>query len=171
LASRCPIEKWPPDNPPEPQAYVDPAIRKDPDVAATAGPMTPVVHAEPDLVWLTAESLGDSDPALVAHPSLPVHFIFDAPLLRRLRLGVNRLVFLAETVADLNRHREVVVWRGDPVEILTGQRVAVTFAPVPGARRRRGEIDPVATYPWPWLVPPHAGSMTSFTAWRRQVRV
>jgi deoxyribodipyrimidine photo-lyase len=171
LASQCPIEDWPPEDPPEARAYVDPAIRRDPDVAATAGPEAPVVHSEPDLVWLTAESLGRGDPALIAHPELPVHFVFDAPLLSRLRLGLNRFVFLAETLADLHQSREVIVWKGDPTQVLQGRQVAVTFAPVPGARSRRSQINPVAVYPWPWLVPPHAGSMTSFTAWRRQVRV
>jgi deoxyribodipyrimidine photo-lyase len=171
VAHNCPIEEWPPENPPEPRALVDPKIRRDSDVAATAGPSQPLVSGEPDVVWLTAESLGRDDPALSAHPDLPVYFIFDEPLLRRLRLTAQRLTFLAETLADLARTREVMVWRGDPVQVLRGTSVAVTFAPVPGAHTRRRAIDPVALYPWPWLVPPHAGSLTSFTAWRRQVRV
>jgi len=36
-------------------------------------------------VWLTAESLGDADPALAAHADLPAVFVFDEPLLARLR--------------------------------------------------------------------------------------
>lgn len=171
LAQNCPIEEWPPENPPEARAVVDPMIRRDADVGATAGPSESRVSGHPDIVWLTAESLGDDDPALAAHPDLPVYFIFDEPLLRRLRLTAQRLIFLTETLADLGQTREVVMWRGDPIQVLRGESVAVTFAPVPGAHIRRRAIDPVAVHPWPWLVPPHGGSLTSFTAWRRQARV
>lgn len=163
----CPIADWPPEEPPEARPFVDPRMRRDDDVPATAGPAEIERSGEPEAVWLTAESLGDHDPALSAHPGLPVVFVFDEPLLARLRLGSTRLVFLAEGLADLGQRREVRVHRGDPVEVLAGQPVATTFAPVPGWRSRVERIRPVEVHPWPWLVPPHGKSVTSFTAWRR----
>ena len=128
-----------------------------------------MVTARAEAVWLTAESLGDDDPASVAHPDLPVVFVFDEPLLRRLRLSGKRLVFLAETLAELARQREVEVHRGDPRNVLAGRAVAVTFAPVPGFAPRARAIAPVAVHPYPWLSRPTSGPVTSFTAWRKRL--
>jgi len=122
-------------------------------------------------VWLTAESLGDADPALAAHPNLPALFVFDAPLLARLRLSASRLGFLAETLADLSTRRQVEVWRGDPVRALAGRSPAVTFAPVPGFTRRAAALQPVEVHPWPWLVRPAGAPLRSFSAWRRAIDV
>ncbi len=99
------------------------------------------------------------------HPHLPVIFVFDAPLLARLHLSLNRLMFLAQTLAELSTRREVQVWRGDPVEVLAGRRLANTFAPVPGWRSRSARLDIVALHPWPWLRRPGPGSITSYSAW------
>jgi deoxyribodipyrimidine photo-lyase len=65
----------------------------------------------------------------------------------------------------------VQVHLGDPVEVLAGQQVAATYAPVPGWRRRAASIRPAVVHPWPWLVRPHAGPAGSFTAWRRAARL
>lgn len=124
-----------------------------------------------EAVWLTAESLGDDDPALVARPGLPAVFVFDAPLLERLQLSGKKLVFFAETLGDLALRRPVEIHRGDPVEVLAGRAVAVTHAPVPGFRRRAAAIAPLERHPWPWLVLPHAGPAQSFSAWRRAARL
>ena len=86
-------------------------------------------------MWLTAESLGADDPASLAHPDLPRVFVFDAPLLRRLRLSGKRLVFLAESVAETGA--EVLL--GDPVAELAGRRLADDLRPgarLPAAQRR-----------------------------------
>lgn len=166
LNADCPIEEWPTD-PPLGSADSPPLLRSDPDPEATGGPGVPTIDGEPDTVWLTAESLGDADPALSAHPALPAVFIFDEPLLRRLQLSAKRLVFLAETLADLGTRQPVEVFRGDPIAELEGRRVATTFAPVPGWARRAAAIKPVAVYPWPWLHRPHGGSVASFSAWRK----
>ncbi|MDP3714241.1 MAG: hypothetical protein Q8R60_17340 [Mycobacteriales bacterium] len=114
------------------------------------------------MVWLTAESLGSTDPALVAWPDLPRLFVLDAPLLSTLRLAGMRLVFLVQALAEL----DVEVRLGDPVEELRGLRLAVTHAPVPGFRSRRARLDVVAEHPWPWLVQPGSGSLRSYSAWR-----
>jgi len=162
-ARACPIEAWPDAGPG--RAVETDLLRRDPDVAATAGPSVPVVVHEPEVVWLTAESLGDDDPALAAHPELPVVFVFDEPLLGRLRLSGKRLVFLAERLAELALERRLEVHVGDPVAVLTGRRPAATFTPVPGWRTRAARLDPAVVHPWPWLRRPTGGSLASYSAW------
>lgn len=168
LARRCPIEAWPQTGPLRPMDPPDPRVRHDPNPGATAGPAEPLITAEPDAVWLTAESLGGAEPALAAHPGLPVVFVFDEPLLARLQLSSKRLVFLTECLADIAAAREVQVWRGEPAAVLAGRRLAATFNPVPGWRRLAAALDVAAVHPWPWLSGPDAGSLASFSAWRRR---
>jgi deoxyribodipyrimidine photo-lyase len=170
LSAACPIEDWPPDTPAEHRPEPEPLLRADPDPEATGGPPGPLRHAEPDAVWLTAESLGDADPALAARPELPAVFVFDAPLLARLRLSGKRLVFLAETLADLGTRREVVLRRGTVADELRGRAMAVTHAPVPGFRRHAARVAPAEVHPWPWLWRPHAGPVSSYSAWRKKAR-
>jgi deoxyribodipyrimidine photo-lyase len=167
LERNCPITDWPATQEREPLAFSDPRLRRDDDLAATAGPATAQQSAPPEAVWMTAESLGDRDPAAAAHPDLPVVFVFDEPLLRRLQLSANRLVFLAQSVADLSTRREVQLWLGDPVEVLQGRRLAATFTPVPGWKSRAARLDVVALHPWPWLERPRAGSISSYSAWNK----
>lgn len=167
LETCCPIGEWPEQEELSPRAAVDSRVRRDPDVEHTAGPSSDVVSGRPDAVWITAESLGDDDPALAHWPDLPAVFVFDEPLLRRLRLSTKRLAFLAETLADIATRREVEVWLGDPVRVLTDRRLAATFTAVPGWRTRSQQLDIVALHPWRWLVRPHSGPVTSFTAWSR----
>jgi deoxyribodipyrimidine photo-lyase len=166
---RCPIQTWPPD--PD-VAWLDrPAagLRSDPNVASTAGPLQPQLTGTPDAVWITAESLGDEDPALAMNQGVPVVFVFDAPLLASLRLSGKRLVFLAECLADFAQRREVHIHLGRPAEVLRGKLLATTFAPVPGWQRIVADLSVVSVHPWPWLIQPHSGSVQSFTAWRRDV--
>ncbi len=161
----------PPDR--RPEAATDRLLRRDPDAAATAGPATVLRQGShhPEAVWITAESLGDADPALDAHPRLPAVFVLDEPLLGRLRLGPTRLVFLAECLADLATRRTVEVHLDEPAQVLADRRLATTAAPVPGNRRLRNRIGPAVAelHPWPWLVTPHDRSVRSFSAWRRHV--
>ncbi len=168
LSRACPIEDWPTTDP-GPATDPHPDLRHDVDVERTAGPSEPQTTARPEAVWLTAESLGNDDPASAAHPDLPAVFVFDEPLLRRLRLSGKRLVFLAETLAESARRRRVEIHRGDPRDVLTGRAVAVTFAPVPGFARRAHVIVPAAVYPYPWLRRPGAGPVSSFSAWRKHL--
>jgi len=170
LERACPIADWSATQQREPRAATDPRLRRDDDPETTAGPAAARRTGESEAVWLTAESLGDRDPAAAGHPDLPVIFVFDEPLLRRLRLSANRLVFLTESLADLSTRREVQLWRGAPVEVLAGTRLATTFAPVPGWRSRAARLDVVSLYPWPWLRRPLPGPVTSYTAWSRARR-
>ena len=142
-----------------------PGLADDPDPETTSGPLVPEVTGAPAAVWLTAESLGDADPALAAHPDLPAVFVFDEPLLRTLHLSGKRLVFLAECLADLAQRRDVEIHRGTVTEVLAGRPLASTWAPVPGYRSRSARLDVVALHPWPWLRRPAGGSVRSFTAW------
>ena len=182
LRDDCPIQAWPDATPgprtssgPAPAPSWDPVL-PDPVLLDLGGgvpgpgPETPVRHGDPEAVWLTAESLGDGDPALAAHPDLPVVFVFDEPLLRRLRLSAKRLVFLTECLADLAGRREVDLRLGRPVEELAGTPLAVTFAPVPGFARRSAAVDVAHLLPWPWLSRPTDQRLTSYSAWRKGVR-
>jgi deoxyribodipyrimidine photo-lyase len=172
LSNNCPIEEWP-DTPAGPARQAPAALGKlDPTQAAGhlgagAGPATAERDhdaPEPEAVWLTAESLGSADPALLAHPQLPAVFVFDEPLLASLRLSGKRLVFLAETVAELGAE----VRLGDPITELRGRPLAATWTYVPGWQRRAAALDVVVRYPWPWLRRPDSGSMTSYSTWVRR---
>jgi deoxyribodipyrimidine photo-lyase len=170
LSAACPVQDWPDA---APGAHVtDGPLEHGSGPGAGPGPGPAAVESSgvAEAVWLTAESLGDGDPALAAHPDLPVVFVFDAPLLERLRLSGKRLVFLAECLADLAARRDVEVRLGPVPEELGRRRLAVTYAPVPGFARRGGLLDLAELHPWPWLERPGTQRLTSFTAWRKGTR-
>lgn len=159
LSRACPVQDWP-------DAQAGPALAPPAGLAGgptDAGPVAAEVTGTAEAVWLTAESLGDTDPALAAHPDLPAVFVFDEPLLARLRLSGKRLVFLAETLAELGAE----VRLGDPVTELAGRRLAATWTFAPGWKRRAAQLDVAALHPWPWLRRPGSGSLRSFSAWAR----
>ncbi len=162
LASDCPIQEWPTAVPGV--AVDDNLLRSGPDLA---GPLEAEITGTPEQVWLTAESLGDRDPSLVAWPTTPAVFVFDEPLLARLRLSGKRLVFIAETLAELAEQRPLRVVLGDPVAELAGVALATTFAPVPGFQRRAAQLNVVATHPYPWVRRPGGGDVRSHSAWIR----
>ncbi len=168
LQLQCPIQRRPHDDAPVPIAP-PPNLARDPDLGRTAGPREVVRHTKPDAVWLTAESLGDGDPALVAHPGLPVVFAFDRQLLSHWRLSAKRLIFLVETLAEIGTHRDLEVHLGDPRLVLAERRPAVVFTPVDGWRKIVEAIAPAEIHPWPWLAWPRAGSLSSYSAWRKQL--
>lgn len=169
LRNDCPIQDWPPDPALEPVG-ADDVVRHDPMPTASAGPVEVQTHGTADAVWLTAESLGHRDPALSTHRQLPVVFVFDEPLLASLRLSSKRLVFLTETLAELAVEHDLEVSLGDPLDVLRHRELAVTFAPVPGFRRRAERLRLAEVHPWPWLRRPSSGSIASFSAWRRSPR-
>lgn len=169
LRSNCPIDDWPDD--PEYQQSVSSPSATDSSTPWADAPVDWQADAPVDAVWLTAESLGDDDPALAAHPELPAVFVFDEPLLASLQLSSKRLVFLAETLGDLATRRAVEVHRGRPADVLADRDVAVTHAPVPGFARIAAVVQPTDVSPWPWLAAPHRGSVSSFSAWRKRIRV
>jgi deoxyribodipyrimidine photo-lyase len=107
--------------------------------------------------------MGDADPALVAHPELPVVFVFNEEALQKLQLSSKRIFFYLETLQDLAQRREVIVYMGDPYQFASENAVAVTYAPVPSF----ANFEEVAElHPFLWLRKPHAKSVRSFSAWR-----
>ncbi len=167
LRTHCPIEQYPASSEPEPlnpPADIGRPTRA--DTSANAGPTTEVIQATPEAVWITAESLGDDDPALLHWPEQPVWFIFDEPLLSRLNLSMKRLVFITERLAELGRQRDLRIWRGRPTAVLADTAVAVTFTPVPGWHRIAEAIEVAAIHPWQWLVRPNRQRLQSYRAWR-----
>ena len=165
LKKDCPIQEWP-------DAEVGPRVdgpRLD-KAPITRGPVQVEAPSTADQVWLTAESLGVDDPALASDPDRSAVFVFDEPLLRRLRLSGKRLVFLAETLGELAVRRPLEVRRGRVPEELAGRSLAVTYTPVPGWARLAATMAPAEIHPWPWLVEPGTASVRSFSAWRRDHR-
>jgi len=167
LNRNCPIQNFPPDLNLRPVSNPTPLLVRDDDLATTQGPTTVGERFRPQSVLLTVESLGDADPALRAHPQLPAVFIFDEPALEKLQLSSKRLIFFVETLQDLATRREVLVHLGDPRRIAPELRAAITWAPVPSFEkyaRTAAEL-----HPWPWLAQPHAGSVQSYSAWRKNL--
>ena len=144
----CPIGEWP-HEPELVSVERDARLRHDPDSEMTAGPKKVERSSSPEAVWLTAESLGDDDPALTAHPDLPAVFVFDEPLLRTLQLSSKRLIFLTDRLAELGAERTIEIHLGDPREVLADRPLAATFAPVPGWRRRANSLVLAEIHPWP----------------------
>ena len=163
LAASCPISGYPKGRS---RSQVDRPPLRSP--ATAYGPeTTQSASGEPTVVWLTAESLGLRDPALQSHPDLPVVFVFDEPLLARLRLSGKRLIFLAETLSDVAAVRSLDIHLGRPAIALASTTAAVTFAPVPGFGRLATQLD-LEQHPWPWLRPPTA-DLLDYLAENRRV--
>jgi deoxyribodipyrimidine photo-lyase len=166
--NQCPIQEWPPETHPR-DLQVHERLRHDDEADRTSGPLEVEKFETPDTIWLTAEMLGNSEPAMKTYPELPIAFVFDEKLLLSLRLSGKRLIFLAERLAELSQTRTVEVFRGDPVELLADRALAATFSPVPGWRRRATALQPAVVFPWPWLRPPTSGPINSFSAWRNSL--
>ncbi len=166
LKKNCPIESFPAEITPQ-QLAKDPLLDKDFDLASTTGPDTLLKNADPKFVLLTIDSLGDTDPALTAHPDLPAVFIFNAPALVKLQLSSRRIAFYLETLKDLAKRREVQIYLGDPYQFAANNPVALTYAPVPSFNKF---INLAEIHPYPWFVKPHSGSVRSFSSWRNAIK-
>ena len=164
LRNACPIEQWPP-------GRLGPTVAGPPLTGPIPGGPTEPEGADAEAVWITAESLGTADPALAADPERPAVFVFDGPLLARLRLSGKRLMFLAETLGELAMLRPLEVRLGVVATELAGRSLAATWTPVPGWAQRARDVRPVEVHPWPWLVRPGPASLRSFSSWRRDLRV
>lgn len=165
LRNSCPIQEFPDETSPHPLVR-DALLDTDPDVSATIGPIEPIKRKKPDYVLLTIDSLGDDDAALVGNPHLPAVFIFNEEALRKLQLSSRRLAFYLQTLKDLSTRRQVEVFLGDPYQFARDNAVAVTYAPVPSFKKF---TDLAEIHPFPWLRRPHAGSVSSFSSWRKKV--
>jgi deoxyribodipyrimidine photo-lyase len=165
LKKSCPIQNFPDEISPR-QLDKDPLLDNDPDIARTTGPITPIKNTAPQFVLLTIDSLGDADPALVAHPDLPAVFIFNQPALEKLQLSARRIAFYLETLQDFSARRNLSVYLGDPYQFAATNPVAVTFAPVPSFKKFTNLAE---IHPYPWMAKPHSGSVRSFSSWRNKV--
>jgi deoxyribodipyrimidine photo-lyase len=163
LNSHCPIQEFPDDSSLH-QLDRDPLLDRDPDPETTSGPLKPVVNETPKHVLITIDSMGDHDPALEAHPDLPVVFVFNEAALLKLQLSSQRLGFYLDTLKDLAERRDLHVFLGDPYVYAQKNPVAVTFAPVPSFRKFKNLAE---LHPYPWFKKPHAGSIKSFSSWRK----
>jgi deoxyribodipyrimidine photo-lyase len=163
LSSQCPIQEFP-DEVGVRRLEVDPILEHDLDPENTAGPKIAVKNAVPEFVLITIDSMGDADPALVANPDLPVVFVFNAAALKKLQLSSRRIGFYLETLKDLSQRRELRVYLGDPYQFAAENLVALTYAPVPSFKKFSSLAE---IHPYPWLQPPHSGSVKSFSAWRK----
>ena len=165
LKKNCPIQEFPEEITPV-QLQKNPVLDTDPDLGRTIGPVQVVENKKPDFVLLTIESLGDSDPALQAHPELPVVFVFNEDALKKLQLSSKRIAFYLQTLQDLAQRRRVEAFLGSPYQITQENKVAVTYAPVPSFQNF---TDLAEIHPYPWFRKPHAGSVRSFTSWRQKL--
>ncbi len=163
LKNNCPIAEFPEEIPLD-QLVRDNIFDHDPDPATTAGPRSVVTNKKPEFVLLTIDSLGDADAAMVAHPQLPVVFVFNQTALKKLQLSSQRLGFYLQTLQDLHTRRQVLTYLGDPYQFAREHPVAVTYAPVPSFKKF---ADLAEIHPYPWLRQPHSGSVRSFTSWRK----
>jgi deoxyribodipyrimidine photo-lyase len=166
LKSNCPIENFPPEAALD-QAPFEGLLQADPDLAATTGPLIVEKSDSPTAVLLTIDSLGDADPALIAHPELPVVFVFNEQALSKLQLSSKRIYFYLETLQDLAKRRDLTVFLGDPYKFARDSKVAVTYAPVPSFKKFENLAQ---VHPYPWLRLPHAASVRSFSAWRGKLK-
>lgn len=165
LNKACPIQDFPEEQQLE-RVTRDELVESDPHPNRTSGPKIPMSFSKPEKVLLTIDSLGDKDPALAANPELPAVFVFNEKALQNLQLSAKRAHFYLETLKDLATRRTLEVYLGDPYVYATELPVAVTFAPVPSFSKFKSLAE---LHPFPWLTPPHAGSVRSFSAWREKL--
>jgi deoxyribodipyrimidine photo-lyase len=163
LVRNCPVAEFPEETT-LPHTSRNERLEVDLDLAATRGPIEPEFNRAPDYVLLTIDSLGDADQAMIAHPELPVVFVFNEPALRKLQLSSQRIAFYLQTLQDLSTRRDLQVYLGDPYQFAMDHSVATTFAPVPSFKKFKNLA---AVYPYPWLRMPHGGSLKSFSSWRK----
>ena len=162
LNKKCPIENFPQETPLDQTPY-ESILKEDPDINATTGPLSVINTTTPQTVLLTVDSLGDSDPAMVANPQLPVAFVFNTQALTKLQLSSKRIYFYLETLQDLATRRDLSVYLGNPYQFALENPVTITYAPVPSFAKFKKLAQ---LHPYPWLRTPHAKSIRSFSAWK-----
>ena len=168
LKYNCPIESWPN------VASIDQVNQNfNLDILNNFGPQTVVkdVNNFPEYVWITGESLGDNDPALKFYADLPVIFIFDEKLLNLIKVSTKRIIFILQTLKELNEKRELKVYIGDPIKILKDKKISVTFAPVPKYKFISKNIKPIVEFPAIRLVKPIDFYPSSFSSWKKKANL
>ena len=122
-------------------------------------------------MWITGESLGDSDPAMSHYHELPVIFIFDRELLSKLQLSTKRINFLIDCLKEISSKRELEVYLTNPEDYLQNKNFVSTFAPVPKYKKITKENIPSVEFPALRLVEPINFYPTSFSSWRKKIKL
>ena len=98
-------------------------------------------------------------------------FIFDIKLLKSLDLSTKRIIFLLDTLKEINEKRELKVYLDNPLDVLSGENYASTFAPVPKYKRITQQIKPSMEFPANRLVDPVNFYPRSFSSWRKKTKL
>ena len=167
LQYKCPITTWPNENKFE---KINQSI--DFNIRGMFGPQDVIDSGvKPEIVWLNGESLGDDDPALKSNTNLPVLFIFDFVLLKKLQLSTKRINFLLDTLKELANKRTLIVEIDDPSEVLQKYKFTSTHACVPKYRKLINQNSPTLEFPATRLVAPIDFYPRSYTSWKKKVRL
>lgn len=167
LQYKCPITTWPDENKFE---VVEQVI--DFEIKTKFGPQDIIsTGINPEVVWLTGESLGDDDAAMKSNPNLPVLFIFDSVLLKHIQISTKRINFLIDTLKELSNKKRVIVHVGNPKTILKNIKYATTYACVPKYKTITKENQPVAEFPAERLAEPIDFYPRSYSSWKKKIRL
>ena len=164
----CPIQNWP-----EEVSITKKTVEFNLNPEINFGPKSVKnnIDSKPEFVWLTAESLGDNDPALNYYSNLPAIFIFDKPLLKYLQLSTKRIIFLLDCLKELANKRELKIYLDDPIEFLNGKNFGSTFAPVPKYKKITKKNIPTVEFPSTRLVEPINFYPSSFSSWKKRIEL
>ncbi len=168
LKYKCPIQEWPHTN-------ISKKINLEfnIDEQKVFGPREIKENnsTPPSFVWITGESIGDSDPAMSYYHELPVIFVFDQELLSKLQLSTKRLNFLIDCLKEINSKRELQVYLTNPEDYLQNKNFASTFAPVPKYKKITKQNTPSVEFPALRLAEPINFYPTSFSSWRKKIKL
>ena len=164
----CPIQEWP-------QTNISKKLSNDfkVDEEKVFGPKNIRENnsTKPSFVWITGESIGDNDPAMIHYHELPVIFIFDIELLSKLQLSTKRINFLLDCLKEINNKRELQVHLTNPDDYLQNKKFASTFAPVPKYKKITERNIPSVEFPALRLADPINFYPTSFSSWRKKIKL
>ena len=168
LKHNCPIQEWP-------QTIISEKINREfrLDEQKVFGPKEIKENnsTPPSFVWITGESMGDSDPAMSYYHELPVIFIFDEELLSKLQLSTKRINFLIDSLKEINNKRELQVHMTNPENYLQNKNFASTFAAVPKYKKITKQNIPSVEFPTLRLAEPINFYPSSFSSWRKKIKL
>ena len=165
LQYRCPIQTWPDES-----GFSKISQDTNINILKKFGPREITDSGtKPEIVWLTGESLGDDDPAMKANPGLPVLFIFDEVLLKKLKLSTKRINFLLDTLKELSAKRELLILLDDPKSILKNYKFTSTHACVPKYKKIINVIKPELEFPTRRLAEPIDFYPMSYSSWKKKI--
>ena len=168
LKYNCPIQDWPDTSI---SGRIDHDFKVDEQKVFGPKEIKENNSTPPSFVWITGESIGDSDPAMSYYYELPVIFIFDKELLSKLQLSTKRLNFLIDCLKEINSKRELQVYLANPEDYLQNKNFASTFAPVPKYKKITKQNIPSVEFPALRLAEPINFYPTSFSSWRKKIKL